>query len=167
MDNLKPLQTTHETTLRFPGRKVVFKEHLSERIFLVETEETLAKACLIILHQRYSNPAWGYKPSYTAELTEDEQDFLDFYEEEGAYLPALLKRHAERIYNQLNTSQHNPAGAAQQWEWYNSVTQLINMPEERAVNYKVPYKGKLVPTAYFLLSQRAYFPGEGIMFVEA
>lgn len=156
---------TPETIVRSPGRKIVFKEHLAERHFLVENEEQLAKACLNILNERYHNPAWGYKPAYGQELSEDEIEFIEFYETEGQYLPSLLKRHAERIYNQLNTTQNNPTGSVIQWEWYESVTQLLSMPVERAINYKVAYKGKLVPSAYHLLAQRAYFPGEGLMFI--
>lgn len=105
-----------------------------ERVFLAESEEQLAKACLLILRERYSNPAWGYKPSYGKELTQEELEFLEFYEQEGKYLPVLLRKHAERIYNQLNVTPN--AAVEAQWEWYEAVEELLSMPEERAVGYK-------------------------------
>lgn len=149
----------------FPGRKIVFKEQFQERVFLVETEQQLAETCLNILRERYTNPAWGYKPdAETGELNEQEKEFLEFYIEEGRYLPALLKRHADRIFQQLNVS--TPAASDVQREWYESVEQLLSLPPNQAVMYKLPFKAKLIPTSYYLLLQREHFPGEGLMFIQ-
>lgn len=146
-----------------PERKIVFVEHLAERSFDVPDDSTLASVCLMILRERYSNPAWGYEPKIAKEfvLTEEEQEFLRWFERTDLEtLPILLRKHAVRISSQLNQTSNTTN--KNEWNWYEAVTMLLNLPKEEAVPSCRAYKGQQIPTALYLLLQRRHNHGEGL-----
>ena len=148
---------------RFPSRTVIFREQYQERIFDASDEELLSSACLLVLRERYTNPAWGYKPKRHL-LSEEEQQFILFYEAEGQYLPILLKRYADRVLEQIQSRSADEDDP--DWSWYHKVEELLSLPEEKATGYKFSYKGRLIPTSYYLLLQRQSHPNESISVVE-
>ena len=147
----------------FPTRTIVFKERFQERVFDASSEELLSAACLMILRERYSNPVWGYRPK-TMTPSEEETEFLEFYRTEGKYLPRMLRRHADRIFEQIEERAVDVDDP--DWNWYNNVEELLQLPEERAIGYRIPFRGKLIPTTFYLLLQRQNHPNEGLSIVD-
>lgn len=154
-----------QAVAHFPTRTIVFKEHSRERVFDASTDELLAAACLLILRERYHNPVWGYKPRDNG-LDKEEVQFLEYCETYGLdHLPYLLKRQAERMLSQLEGKQDN-SDFNPDWVWYRNVQELLTLPEDEAISYKAPYRGRLVPTAYLLLMRRQNHPHEGVLILE-
>lgn len=148
----------------YPRHSIVFAEHNNkERVFPASTPQELSEACLIILRERYSNPIWGYKPKGPS-LSEEEKDFMDFWEKDSYSLPALLYRQGIRIYNRLIENKEDETDP--DWAWYSNVTQLLSLPPEVAVDYRVPYGGRLIPTSYYLLLKRRHYPNENFLIIE-
>lgn len=143
---------------------IIFIEHNDqEKILPANTQEELAASCLLILRERFNNPAWGYKPvndTHTAE----EKDFLDFWETDSNHLPALLYRQGKRLYDRLIENAKEDTDP--DWVWYRNVAQLLELPEDRAVGYKVPYSGRYIPTAYYLLLKRRHYTAENFILAE-
>jgi len=148
----------------FPNRSIVFKEQTRERAFGAETDELLSIACLSVLKERYLNSAWGYKPK-TQDITPDEVEFLKFYEDEGKYLPAILRRYADRLADQLQ-ARVNVDKSDPDWTWYHTVQDLLNLPQDEAIDYKIPFRGRIIPTSYYLLLQRQNHPHESLSLVD-
>jgi hypothetical protein len=146
------------------SRSIVFKEENNERVFNASTDDLLAESCLIVLRERYNNPAWNYKPLQN-NLEVDEVEFLSFYELEGRYLPQILKRYADRIFDQLNV--HASHEDDPDWTWYEGVKTLLALPPDEASGYKIHFRGRVVPTSYYLLLRRQNLPNESISLVMA
>lgn len=151
--------------MRREERKVIiFSEpYGQERILPAADQEELAESCLLILRERYSNPIWGYKPtSYMA--TEEELDFLDFWETESNQLPVLLQKQGQRLYERLKANLKDDDDP--DWIWYRSVEELLALPANIARDYRVGYGGRIMPTAYYLLLKRKDHPDEGFVLAE-
>lgn len=147
-----------------PKRVIVFKEKGQERVFPAKDDEELAASCLIILRERFSNPAWGYKPQIQ-ELSEEEQDFLDFWQRENTnFLPTLLYKQGQRIYDRLEERLKDDTDP--DWVWYKALKELLSINPDAAKAYKVSFHGKFIPTAYYLLSKRRYNTHEDFYILE-
>lgn len=144
-------------------RAIIFTENNHERIFPAASEEELAASCLLILRERYSNPVWGYRP-YMKNITEEEKDFIQYWEHDAHSLPALLYRHGKRTYERLkdNISEDTDPD----WVWYRSVQELLELSPNKAIAYKVAYGGRFIPTAYYLLLKRRNYPNESFVLAE-
>ena len=147
---------------RAPTKSIIFKEKHQERAFDASNDDLLAESCLLVLRERYENPAWNYKPRRN-ELALDEIEFIEFYDSEGRYLPKILKRYADRIYDQLHVRAVDDGDP--DWTWYEGVKALLALPQEEAVGYKIPFRGRIIPTSYYLLLQRQNFPNESLTLV--
>ena len=134
-----------------------------ERVFPANTQDELAESCLLILRERYSNPVWGYKPQQQ-NLSDEEKDFMVFWEQDSYVLPALLYRQGKRIYERLIEQEEDDTDP--DWAWYSNVGQLLELPPERAIGYKVPYGGRYIPTSYYLLLKRRHYPNENFLIAE-
>ncbi len=144
-----------------PNRRIVFTEHLNQRVFAVPTDEALAEACLLILKERFSNPVWNYKPATPRENlpTNEEIEFLKWHDTINlTSLPILVRKHVQRIYTQL--TEHTNWATKHEWDWYDTVSQLLSLEKTDAMSYRKPYKGRYIPTSYYLLLQREHNPGE-------
>lgn len=156
---------TSKATSGKTHRAIVFHEANGyERVLDASTDEILAASCLLILRERYKNPIWAYKPEIKT-LTEDERDFLDYWENEHKDLPALLYKFGKRTYERLQDRIAEDADP--DWNWYYSVEDLLKIPQDRAVAYKVSYRGRYIPTAYYLILKRREFPNESFALIEA
>lgn len=145
-------------------RSIVFKEENKERVLNASTEDLLAESCLLILRERYNNPAWNYKPQQD-NLKADELEFLNFYEMEGSYLPIILKRYADRIFDQLNVRASHEDDP--DWTWYKGVETLLTLPPDEASGYKIHFRGRVIPTSYYLLLRRQNLPNESVSLIMA
>lgn len=143
-------------------RSIIFKERNNERIFDATTDEILAVSCLTVLAERYSNPIWGYCPKQK-DLTGEEKEFIEFMETNFDFLPILLQRLATSVKTRIES--RVDIDSDPDWTWYNSVESLLALPQDIASSYKVAYKGRLVPTAYYLILQRQHFPNENFVIV--
>lgn len=144
-------------------KAIIFTENNQERILPANSDDELANSCLIVLRERYSNPIWGYKPSLKG-ITEEEREFIEYWENENKDLPIFLYRQAKRTYERLmdNVSEQNDPD----WTWYNSVEELLKLKTEKAIGYKVAYGGRFLPTAYYLLLKRRDYPNENFVLAE-
>jgi hypothetical protein len=144
-------------------RAIIFTENNQERIFPANTDEELAESCLLILRERYSNPIWGYQP-YMKNISDEEKDFIEYWENDAHSLPALLYRQGKRTYERLkdNISEDTDPD----WVWYHSVEELLSLKPDKAIAYKVGYGGRLIPTAYYLLLKRKDYPNENFVLAE-
>lgn len=145
------------------ARSIIFQERNHERVFNASDDRILSESCLILLRERYLNPIWGYRPEQKG-LTEEERDFLEFYRTDYYLLPALMVRVADGIKRRIEA--RLDVTSDPDWTWYSSVESLLKLPPEVAVDYKIPYKGRLIPTSYFLLIQRRSNPHEGFVLVD-
>lgn len=144
-------------------RTIVFKERTQERILDASTDEILAFSCLNVLRDRYENPAWGYKPTYK-DLTEEEAEFLEYIEHDYYLLPVLLQHLSMSIKKRIEA--RLDVSSDPDWTWYEAVQNLLALPPEQAVGYKIPYKGRYIPTSYYLLLQRRDHPYESFVIVD-
>lgn len=146
------------------SRSIIFQERHQERIFNASDDRCLSESCLILLRERYLNPIWGYRPEQK-DITEEERDFLEFYKTDHYMLPALMLRAADGIKRRIES--RLDVTSDPDWTWYSSVESLLELSPEVAVDYKIPYKGRLIPTSYFLLIQRRSNPNEGFVLVDS
>jgi hypothetical protein len=144
-------------------RSIVFRERFQEKIYDASTDQILSHSCLIVLRERYDNPAWNYKPSIT-NLTEDEKEFMEFFSKERYFLPHLLQQMGDRILRQIEASTNITDDP--EWVWFSSLEHLLALPANKAVDYRIPYRGRLIPTSYFLLIQRRMRPFEGFVILD-
>lgn len=144
-------------------RSIVFRERFQERVFDASTDEILSNSCLIVLRERYENPAWGYKPQRD-DFTEEEKEFVEYFQRERYFLPSLLQKMGDRILRQIDTRVDITSDP--DWNWYSSVQNLLALPSEKAIDYRIPYKGRLIPTSYYLLTQRRSYPFEGFVILD-
>lgn len=143
---------------------IIFIEHDDRELILpANTQEELAESCLLVLRERFNNPAWGYKPVNNS-LTEEEKDFLHFWETDSNHLPALLYRQGKRLHDRLQENAKEDTDP--DWVWYKNVSQLLSLPPDRAIGYKVPYGGRYIPTAYYLLLKRRNYAAENFIIAE-
>jgi len=144
-------------------RSIVFRERFQERVFDASTDDSLSRSCLVVLRERYENPAWEYKPKRT-DFSEEEQDFMDYFEKERYFMPTLLQTLGDRLMRQLETRVDITSDP--DWNWYSSVETLLSLDSEKAVDYRIPYKGRFIPTSYYLLIQRRSHPFEGFVIID-
>lgn len=140
-------------------RLIVFKSRAKDIMLDASTEDKLSESCLTILRQRFNDPVWNYKP-YVEEFSEAEKDFLTYWETENINtLPELLYQHGENLSQRLyaRIAEENTP----EWAWYHSVEQLLSLPVEKAISYRVPYRGVYLPTSYYLLLRRRENKNEG------
>lgn len=144
-------------------RSIIFQEQAGEKIMNASTDEDLAKSCLIILKERYENPTlWAYLPA-NKNITDEEKEFLEFYKTDYFLLPMLLQRMSESVKRRIETRLDE--GSDPDWIWYHHVEELLSMTFEVGEGYRIPYKGRYIPTSYYLLLQRRNNPGEGFILV--
>ncbi len=143
---------------------IIFSEpYDQERVLPAGTQEELAASCLLILRERYSNPIWGYKPS-RFHATEEELDFMVYWENDSNQLPVLLQKQGQRIYERLKANLKDDDDP--DWLWYRSVEELLALPSHIAKGYRIGYGGRIMPTAYYLLLKRREIPNEGFVIAE-
>ena len=144
-------------------RSIIFQERYQERIFNAENDDVLAESCLVVLRERHDNPAWGYKPALK-DISEEEQEFIDFLNTDYNFLPILMQKMAESIKRRIEARIDTTSDP--DWTWYTSVENLLALPTKQATGYKIPYKGRYIPTSYYLLLQRRHHPHEGFVIVD-
>ncbi len=145
------------------NKVIIFSEPGEERILPAGTLDELATSCLLILRERYTNTIWGYQPKHTS-LSNEEEDFISFWESESNVLPRLLKKHGQRIYDRLKDASADADDP--DWIWYRSVEELLALPPDIAKGYRVGYGGRIIPTSYYLLLKRKENPNEGFVLAE-
>lgn len=149
---------------REENKVIIFSEPGGqERVLPAATQEELALSCLLVLRERYLNEAWGYQPkNYNA--TDEELDFIQYWEREANQLPELLYKQGERLYERLKANLK--AEDDPDWIWYRSVQKLLSLSPDIAKRYRIGYGGRVMPTAYYLLLKRKHYPNEDFVIAE-